>query len=173
MLYDCGEYADSRLASTYVRMGKDVVWVDRVFEDLTCAVRNVKEMEFKNVLLSELNLQSMPLGYVNTPGGAYFLARIPKRRDWRQGLRENNVNHPFLLGMGLLQPVNNLYPTFKEGLEILGEKDRDYRVAFSRDFAMSLNTLHYRDECVGVIKGDVPTLLGGYYYLDEALKEAL
>lgn len=88
------EYAHQRLVQTVVRVAHSglPVWVNDVFiRDKQVNISPLTNLEkATDVSLKELNLSSPPLGFVNHNSVAVFLMRVPKRRDWKQGLRPAN-----------------------------------------------------------------------------------
>ena len=173
MRYDTDEYARSRLLNTIVLHKGKPVEVGHI-EDGKAILQVLGAGGVIKAPLSELDLSPIRLGYVNHGGGAHYLKRLPKRRDWRQGLRDNNINKPELLHLGVARLCEGTYPSFKEACAMV-EIDH-HCVAFSRQFAVddegeveyrgSSNVGHL-DEGLGV------DLLQQYEYLAEALKEAM
>ena len=174
-MYEDSEYANSRLASTVVRHGKELVWVYRVDDDLRCEITSIKSGRESRVALKALNLKPLPLGYINHRGVASFILRKPMRRDWRQGYRSNNTRS--ISGLifpvtKLEQPVNNLYPPLAECLRQL--KGGSQSQAFSRCFAVGKGgSLLYKERVVGGVEGDIVVLDERYVYLTELLEESL
>lgn len=119
--------------------------------------------------LSKVNVSPPPLGYLNLYRGCTFLSRVPKRRDWRQGLRPNNVK----TGSGdsaTFSMINSYYrqkyPSFQEAL-LKGS------CAFSRVFAVDGSALMYKGGLVGNIINGEPRLLPEYEFLSGLLEESL
>ena len=172
-MYDTAEYASSRLQDTIVKYGGRAVSVCRVEEDLTCVIRRLGTIETHVVPLSELDLTPIRLGYVNFERGSYYLQRVPKRNDWRQGLRNNNVNHGILLEPCLSELLEGIYPSLGECVDAT-ESGHDEK-AFSRFFSVSQGgCLNYKGRRhVGEVRGGKPVLLGDFKFLEEVLKESL
>jgi len=171
-MYDTGEYANSRLAGTVVRHHNDLVYVEQVGKDLNCMLRVIGGEEERVAPLAELNLKPLPLGYCNTGSGAYYVQRIPKRNDWRQGLRSGNINCPRLALKHLVSVVRGIYPTFGESVAI--SYKQGISVAFSRHFCVSRDRIRYKGYgIVGKIVDNECVLLDRFKYLDIVLKEEL
>ena len=140
MQYDSGEYANSRLNDSYVRDEKGkVVKVLRVDEDFKTIVQDGVTLEERWTTLDKLDLKPMPLGYINFDQ-PQFLSRMPRRDDWRQGLRMRTTRggRNFLwkpLPEQFQDMVDGKYPSFKEALQSV--RDRQYRGrAFDRFFCL-------------------------------------
>ncbi len=128
------------------------------------------------LLIDELDLSSPPLGNVNTRGSSFYVSRLPKRNDWRQGLRKENLvfihrgrMHRFeFKSLDILRiPVYDKYPTYKESLK----KGN----AFSRTFSLDTDgSLWYKGrERVGKDVDGAPILDEKHQWLKEALEDAL
>jgi len=103
------------------------------------------------VALTELNLDPVPLGYVNFDGLAHYLTRAPMRRDWRQGLRMLNIMVPnggqprAIPYRTIANTIIGKYPTFNSALDKLNKTTNSSRaLAFCRDFAMTREKLCYK-----------------------------
>lgn len=84
-------YASQRLNGSIVRKGTYPIEVMEVDHHGTVHARTIVTNKVREFKLEELDLNSPPLGMVNTYRGPIYLARVPKRDDWRQGLRKANV----------------------------------------------------------------------------------
>lgn len=137
-MYDCSEYAESRLSDTLVMEGDNPVRVVCVDGDMVCEVIDDLTGEVHRVDLERLNIKSPPLGFVNTPRGCFYLARRPMRRDWRQGVRPNNVirldTEAQANMMDIARCMKGDYPSIKEAM---GMVRPDNTVAVSRDIALT------------------------------------
>ena len=91
MNYDTSDYAASRLVDTIVRIGQDPVRIISVNDLAAVEVESLIRARRKRVNFNELNLEPVQLGYVNYQGQAVYACRMPKRNDWRQGLRYDNM----------------------------------------------------------------------------------
>jgi len=179
MYTDDQEYVTMRLQNTVVRdkkleilvnifhvgEGEDGLWA------LVCKIGG-EEVDRYNLSLSDLELSSPPLGNIDYNGHTYFVSRMPKRNDWRQGLRRDNLvyvqdgrlyNYNFDSLKMLNAPVYNRYKPYKKGR------------AFSRNFSVDKEgALWYKcREIVGQDVDGVPVLSVKYEWLKEALEDAL
>ena len=176
MRYDTDAYARSRLLETIVLYEGGPVLVEAVVDgDALFSKLGVDGVG--TCPLSELDLSPIQLGYFNSEDSAHYLQRVPKRRDWRQGLRGNNVNMPRWLTRGVVELCKGTYPSFEEACDLVecGVES----VAFSLKFAVSEGgRVVYKGS---KLVGDVQQLMPGrgaelrhpYKYLAEALKEAI
>ena len=118
MIYSNWRCAHQRLVGTYVRWDRSWVRVDSIDQQFLCSVTDHRGREVLNVPMGSLNLKSPPLGYVNLYGETLYVKRMPKRSDWRQGIREQNVNMPRRTPLRLLyQPVFNEYESLQDAAE--------------------------------------------------------
>lgn len=179
MYTDNQEYAAMRLENTIVRDREQgilvsVLHVGEGEDGLWATVCKVQggEIDNYNISLDDLDLSSPPLGNVDYQGHTYFVSRIPKRNDWRQGLRKENLScvyeggiHNYILpSMKILNvPVYNKYKPYERGR------------AFSRNFSVDNegNVWYKCREKVGRDIDGVPVLKRKYEWLKEALEDAL
>lgn len=180
MYGDDYEYANSRLTETIVRLKGEPVFIHRVGPGMITSYNKLNgEGGIESCMASDLDLRPVTLGYCNYNKFACYLTRVPMRRDWRQGLRRGN----FLSLTGapaeripyesLRQVIMNDYPTFKAALEAV---KKIKSMAWHRHWAVDCHgqLLHKGAERpVGTIRDGVPELASKYFYLAEALKEAL
>lgn len=183
MYTDNQEYTAMRLQNTVVRDRKerklvhvlDVDWRGETLCATVCIVEKEGDEERKesyNVPLNELDLRSPPLGNIDFRGHTYYVSRVPKRNDWRQGIRKDNLaytidgrmyayNIPTLRVLNV--PVFNRYKPYKMGR------------AFSRNFSVDKEgSLWYKcREIVGRDIDGVPVLKEKFEWLKEALEDAL
>src|ERR1700754_2631417 len=90
-------YAQTRIQGTVLRVlaTGEPVYVVQVSGDGRCACVPI-DLDWgdrnNNIYLQvdELDMHPVPLGYVNCAGEATYLMRVPMRRDWKQGLRQEN-----------------------------------------------------------------------------------
>jgi len=183
MYTDNEEYTNMRLQNTVVRDRKKgiLVFVLRIGEGadglwaVVCKV-NAKEEEGEineyKLFLKDLDLSSPPLGNIDYNGDTYFVSRVPKRNDWRQGIRKDNLAYVYrgrihkynIPSMKVLEaPVYNVYKPYKKGR------------AFSRNFSVDEEGyLWYKcREIVGTDINGIPTLEKKNEWLKEALEDAL
>jgi hypothetical protein len=183
-------YVAMRLNATVVRYKKEgcLVYVNRVYRDddrsLHAEVSKLdKEEEQFDVALEDLNLSSPMLGNTNHQGHSLYIARMPKRNDWRQGLRPENLvyiskgraNNFRVLPLKLLsQAVYATYKSYKKCLERVGD-GRTQSQSFSRNFSLDKERqIWYKGrEIVGRDKNGIPTLSPKFIWLKEALSDEL
>lgn len=184
-------YAGSRLRDSIVSHNGLPVYVMSVDNDGLCRLYNTEvygERDYGYVPLDELDLTPINLGYVNADlygfgeKRAYFIQRTPKRRDWRQGLRETSL---IIDGEGsragvakllscLTQTMKGDYPSIDDACSMLDKGSPI--VAFSRKFAISSDgALMYKRHKVGTLNKLTKEvlLLDNFFFLKEFLEEAL
>ena len=173
MQYDTGEYANSRLAGTIVKVDGEAVCVDTVNDDMECLVEFIDSGELRTVPLNGLDLSPIKLGYVNTIGNCVYMQRIPRRDDWRQGLRDNNVTYGGLLRSGVVQILKGTYPSLDEAAK--RSEEEEYRVAFSKEFCIDyVGNLRYKGRpSVGKYKDGEVVLKKNFLHLEQVLGEVL
>lgn len=144
--YKDNMYANDRLTGTIVRHNNIPVYIDRVSGDgwayghsLGGGVPKVIQVQQE-----ELDLTPVPLGNVNELDSVLFVQRMPKRRDWRQGLRRSNMNVTTVVGLprdvnltgrGIVKTIMGIYPHVEECLEMVLCEEVLGR-AFSRYFSV-------------------------------------
>lgn len=135
--------------------------------------------------LDSLDVSPIKLGFLNTPNGITYMSRVPKRNDWRQGLRRGNTGftyNPNLLSIdpedrvfsrSLRDVIKGKYPQFRSALTYV--KDKGQSRAFHRHWAVdkNLNVLYRGGNRVGSVVGGKPVLKGKFSYLSEYLEECL
>lgn len=186
MYEDDLDYATRRLNNTLVRLANgDPYYVSRTYLDdqgvMYHTGTNIASGQQQQVLHADLNLEPVPLGFVNTSSDMVYVARKPMRRDWKQGLSHNSMVtygklRPDEINMKLLvQPIMKQYPSFTRALASLQGKKQS--VAFSRDFGISKFgeqlVLVYRQHRVGTIVDGEPVLDTGKMFLLQHLQEAV
>lgn len=176
-------YAGTRLDQTVVRLKNGTpVFIHRVG-----GVKNVYYCKLSKYngdrdrwdkcKLDDLDLTPVKLGYVNLEGfDAGYCVRVPKRNDWRQGMRRANIK--FLTGM--LREVSyrefndtiiGKYPSFKESSKRSAETGRT--IAWHRNWAVGIGDhLMHKGKMVGRIREDKPVLAEKFNWLEESLEEA-
>lgn len=110
------------------------------------------------------------IGYINTPEGALFLSRLP-RRLYGIGLNRNNTEiikndvvmpkayFEYIVSKeGIAEAYSNKYPTFYKAYQLAKEKQTT--VAFDRQFAIDFQrNIYYKGSVTGVLpKGYVRKL---------------
>lgn len=137
----------------------------------------------------EFNCSHYNLGYVNRMQAASWFYRLPQKQ-WKQGLRHDQLGQKvsarqyygaveFRASPWVGQMLEDLYPSFKEAIELL-KRDKAEIVAFHRNFAAKYNRMHqdfvveYKGDEIGVTH-DAHTfkLTDRYQHLNESLQEAV
>lgn len=176
------EYANSRLIETIVRKGKEPIFVYNVgpgmkVEYVPLGDKAAEGTSFCHI--DELDLKPVTLGFCNYNKYATYLARMPMRRDWRQGLRRGNF-----AGFGPMDPqripyeslkqvIIGDYPTFDACLKALKTVKS---IAWHRHWAMTnYGDILYKSKAypVGKLENNEVKLDESFAYLSEALKESL
>jgi hypothetical protein len=144
-------YADTRLNGTVVRWNNKAFYVLSVHHGGTVAGKLLENIEndggYLEVHASELDVSSPPLGFVNCRGHACYIMRVPRRDDWRQGLRQRSlksltgISMPSVSMCSLAQAIENNYPTFDEALAKSLHCDN---VAWHRHWAVGNGRIYYR-----------------------------
>jgi len=178
-MYDDLGYAQRRLNSSLIRdEAGDPFWVREVDIDADGDFICIGEIYGpragrKTVKLNKVNLNPVPLGFVNLPdgGGMVFTCRKPVRRP-RQGLSNEALVVTGEAAGGfsfkhLVQPIFNTYPSWGAALRL--SKDRP-SVAFSRDFGLKGEEIFYRGHRVGRVVDSLPILDDKMFFLGESLK---
>lgn len=173
------EYANSRLMETVVKLEGEPVYVANVVRGMLATYCSIKDMhQFKTCPVDDLDLKPVKLGYLNHPArGLNYLMRIPKRNDWRQGLRFGNftglgfdVRH--LRYEDLYDVIKGNYSTYAQALAAIKGKKVGSQ-AWCREWAMIGALLVYKGTPVGKIIAGKPVLDEQNHYLREALEEVL
>lgn len=182
MYGDDYEYADSRLNGTIVTHNSLPFYVNRIRLD-GIAEGSYLGGDRAEVEAKSLDLLPVKLGYVNADRDCSYMARKPMRRDWRQGLRPENMASldakfdPFGMSLSLLKDtILGIYPKFADLLKPQANPFVDgFRMrAWDRHWALAADkSVWYKGEKVGKLVNDIPTLLDKYSYLKEALEETL
>ena len=183
-------YAQSRIQETIVRIAKtgEPVYVLRVELTGLCTVVPI-EKDWGNpdnnilVPIDDLDLHPVPLGYINCRGQAVYTMRIPMRRDWKQGLRQQNCwsSGPMLYQLpmsSLKNCIMNKYPTFERACKDVNvgvDRGRRKAIAWHRSWAVSTGGIvYYKNyEQVGSLNDGEVQLFKSFSYLKEALLESL
>jgi hypothetical protein len=158
MYNDDIDYARGRLVDTIIRDGDEPIMITALNYDegdIWAQGYYLKDNEELTIPLHKLNLESCPLGYVNSQGNAVYCMRKPMRHDWRQGIRSANLEWKGSVQFREL-PLKDLrntivgdYPDLKEVRRRL-KLVRTSKVAFSRDFALGEDqAIYYKEMKVG------------------------
>lgn len=182
MYGDDWDYAGSRLNGSIVAKGKDPMLIMEVGR-MGVVGHNLRTGDAENCKLSDLDVKPFKLGYLNFRGGVGYLARIPKRQDWRQGLRRGNCSFTHMtvdtrfdpssreFCLSLSKTVSLEYPSYEASYK--KAINRGVAVAFHRHWAISSdgNLLYKNGETVGVCAEGGPVLDKKYGHLKEYLEE--
>jgi len=150
--------------------------------EVEATVRYVDTGHSCHLRLDRMVFETPRLGYISYDGRAMYVARLPLRRDWRQGLRKENLtvlSSGKLLGYPshdyrpLVVPVQKRgsYPTVEECLD----RVEDYydSQAFHPDFAVdSKARLMYKGTVVGGYGSNGFELSEEYKWVEESLDNA-
>lgn len=174
MFNNDSEYAASRLTNSIMK-AKDydtgVIKVLRIYTtsgarafDKAVVIGYNKDFQETKLSPSQIEFSVGKLGYVNWFGrGTWYVTRMPIRRDYKQGLRYNQLS--FKGGDSALRESEtetkgffkaladclfNKYPPFNTALDLV--EDTGNTVAFSRHFAVSNKfSLAHRGAKVGIV----------------------
>lgn len=189
-MYDNAEYANSRLLGTIVRtmQGRPVTIhsCEPVRDDdISVTYRSLSTERRGQCLLSELDLTPVPLGFANNSGmDCSYLARMPMRNDYRQGLRAHNYvslwgpDKRYVETPVLSRLIQGNYFDLDGAMEVSFNSMK--ATPFSREFAVgeckgkSEAKLYYKwYGVVGDIINDRVNLYDKFDYLEESLEGAL
>lgn len=173
MYGDDWEYAATRLHGTLVRLkdGSPVTVLDVEGCD-EVVVRGITSRKNSTVRLDDLDCTPVPLGFVNNRNGATFLSRVPKRRDWRQGMRRENtsrIGYGETSSVGIKRTIEGKYPRLSAAI-----KRKSPLTAWHRHWAVS-NTgqVFYKTRgVVGKVVDGAVQLDDKWFYLKEYLDES-
>lgn len=141
--YTEADYASSRLDGTCIRDNQgNLVYVQHISGQRASTCYDLKTLEAKSLRLNELDATPIPLGMTQISEESYFLHRKAVRR-YRQGVSWESLSgytgpslpRDHTAYRVLLQPVENVYPTWEAALLML--EDRYKSVAVSRNFAVT------------------------------------
>ena len=174
-------YADTRLKDSIVMHDGDPVVVYGVTSggSATVALLSDESRNTFSVPLRSLDVTPVKLGYVNYKGRTCYAMRMPKRRDWKQGLRGANIT-----SMGgevhihavpdkeWAKTIVGDYPTYEACLKAVARTAKS--LAWSREWCVSKDlSLWHKGVLVGKVVDGQPLLSGRYQYLSECLRESL
>lgn len=184
------EYARTRVERTILSLSKnnEPVYIEEVdVETGECNIQSLSpknnELARKVVHLEDFNYCPPRLGYCNTQGVATYVSRIPMRRDWKQGLRRENmfsdvVHIQDIPYKDLAKCMSGEYPSMIEVYNHLTKQGSKLRsMAFHRHWAMDkkLNILYKHNKVVGKYDLDKHSidLNPEFHHLAECLQESL
>lgn len=176
-------YASAKLSGSLVRLGLNPIIINEVDESGDTFYMTPRGQE-GICNLADLDLEPVPLGYVNHPTGTSYVTRIPARH-WRQGLRDGLIHSRGATSVrisirdsSLVSTILNRYPTMESCFDAIVNGETVER-AFSRDFALATArsncTLLYQTLRVGVVSfvrgGYTTQFSSDYQYLQELYQE--
>lgn len=178
-------YANAKLSGSLVRLNNFPVIVQEVYPEDGEVDYSTPRGQRGNCHITDLDLEPVPLGYVNHSTGCSFTSRIPARH-WRQGLRDGLIfvkgrtsQRISITSPSLTSTIMNIYPSMISCFEAIINGEAIER-AFSRDFALQSSRgnfchLLYQSWNVGRVDyvegGYTTTLNDGYEYLQELYQE--
>lgn len=173
-------YASSRLSETIVRLKGEPVYIYSVHSGMSAKYAKLSDLD--NIAfchVDELDLKPVPLGYCNYNKTACYLARIPMRRDWRQGLRRGNftslsgVDAERIPYESLRKTILGEYPTYTASLDAVRKVKS---MAWHRHWAVDNDLQVFHKGAVrpvGQVVNGVVELTSRSLYLAEALSESV
>lgn len=181
MFFNEARYARQALANCLVRVGEAPVWIEDINEDFSTSFyypMNGKRSDIADITkVKDLNVEPVPLGYINIGTQASYCKRVPCRR-WKQGLSRESLDIR-AMGINILKTKNfsncilGKYPSLPKSLDLLGE--RQTSIAFERSWAVQVGivepSLLYKGKYVGIVKDGRPVLVDKFDYLKEILEE--
>jgi len=175
-MYDTWEYANTRLSGTIISLKTGApIFVHSVgpgfFVRYNFLVEDFEKARVCKV--SEVNLEPVTLGFCNTPKGAVYLSRQPKRDDWRQGLRDNTITSNPQRGKVPLKCIDEAIKGVKIPVEraIALSAETGRMIAFHRYWAVDKGKLYHKWYMVGKISEDGVVFLEKYQYLESRYAE--
>lgn len=160
-MYDTAEWANAKLHGTIVRLEDGTpIYVIKCFTaddgKIGVVYRLLRTDQHRECLLENLNLEPVPLGYVNhTAGSAIYIARLPLRQDWKQGLRHGNYvikgrGTAQLNEVSLLACITGQFHDLKACIDRAAKTG--HKKAFHRHWAVGGDgELLYKDDVVGTV----------------------
>lgn len=189
-MYDNAEYAHSRLSGTIIRLTNrgtpiTVTGCENGDEDIRVFYRTLSSSKRGQCNLNEVNLVPVSLGWVNDSSmDASYLARMPLRSDYRQGLRSHNYislygpEKRYVENVNLSRTIQNKFFNVDSAIEEATNVSKI--TAFSRDFSIGLSKngmkklLYFKwYGVVGDIVNDQISLSDEYSHLTETLEGVL
>lgn len=178
--FDTPRYARQALANCLVRIGEVPVWIGDIGDDFNTTftyLTNGRKSEIPDIRkVEDLNIEPVPLGYINLRSKAVYLRRIPRRR-WKQGLSSESLDKRIgttaICSRSMANCITGRYPSLEKALSRV--KEGLLSSAFDRDWAISTGVvnpdLRYKGTVVGIINNEgLPTLSLDNQYLHECLE---
>lgn len=178
------DYARTRLVGTIVTRNGKAITIDSITNDLRVVYLSLSTGQISECSYEEIDINPVKLGYVNYNRQAVYFFRVPMRRDWKQGLRNQTLattkgrQLDRIPSKSLAKLIEGSYPTFNKALErMTSENTRLISLAFSRNFAIDKELgLFYKDKYrIGQINSDNGTyeLEPQFMWAVETLEEDL
>ena len=176
-------YARQALANCLLRIGKEPVWVCEIDDDYSTTFLNPLTGKSKRIddlrEIEGLNIDPVPLGYVNFDSTAEYVQRIPRRR-WKQGLCPESCSIPMsshhLQGKQVSECIMGIYPDLDTCIK---KVTYNYKVsmAFGRRWAVTHGvvdpSLKYKNKVVGIVKDGECKLSPKFSYLQQVLDKVV
>lgn len=191
--YQSPAYASNRLLNTIVRGPDGLPLKIMAIADKRVAGNRLIDGHAVEFKYSEMDINPVPLGYCNSRSRAVYMSRIPKRQDWKQGLRHENCraiadmveshdgDHQPLIDFPrwdvIAKTIQGEYPSIEDAVKAVSSK-KVVSWAFSRHFSVDLDFfLHYKGIFkIGTIDPQNPRkfqLKDQFWWAKETLEESL
>ena len=179
------DYTSQKLRNSLVRHeGRVFKAIDIMPEEKAIALVH-PSMPARMVLLKDLDLAPIRLGYCLRNGKAYYISRKPVRGGYKQGLTDRNTSVQCcvvpearrlsifdFLGKPIEDTDNGVFTPFQKAID-LAEKGKDS--VLSEDFCIRpLNgavALEYKNSVIGLVEDGAVNLSKKHSYLDKYLEE--
>jgi hypothetical protein len=185
ILYNDIQYANNRLVGTIVSYKGKPVLINEL-GNAFASIMYLKDGKTETVNYNkDFDLTPVPLGYSNYKGLSLYLARIPMRKDWKQGLRTTTTrclfNGEIYEGQvpfsELHKTIVGDYPTLDKAIEHV-KLPQIKSMSFSRAFAIdkALDIWYKGRSAIGKIvnpKTHEYSLKDEFFWARETLEEAL
>lgn len=184
-IYKDAGYANNRLAGTIVRYNGRPINVMEIHGGKVVAIDILTGDQIVKAYDDKLDINPVPLGYVNTGTKAYYTARCPVRKDWKQGLRGNTFRAVAAGGGKVYSEMLNMthvgqtilgdYPSFKKCVQQVKAATVD-SIAFCRDLAIDFQGTIWLKGEYDIATVDLSTnkykMKENGYWAEEYLKES-
>lgn len=187
--YDTADYAGTRLIETIILYNSRPVKVGLCTQkgkDIAIQAVDMESGELVIDTLDKFDLNPPPLGYVNLEKTCMYMTRMPMRKDWKQGLRKNNMTSstgqmPDISMKAVSLTIMGKFPSIGHVMAKLSKYNAQglYKAgqAFHRDFAvMADGRIWYKSIfAIGVmdLKTGSITVDPAYEWTREALMEVV
>lgn len=179
-------YAATRIQGTIVKYKGKPVTVTNVIggegsDGPVALIRGLKAKEEKAVKLFDLDICPSKMGYVNFDSVASYICRQPLRRDYKQGMRTQQLVSQFgyriqdIPNHAYYEILVNEYPSFSDCVRTVSTEGGGDSAAWHYDWALDHedNLLYKFGEVVGKLTGGSLVLDDTHGHLSEQLEEAL